>query len=105
MNAKERKDEKVVRPTQEKKRIIIRYRWILIILLLLVTVRMVIAIFMVAFVEKDRWIKVAERQKRPIQRVKPERGNIYSADGQLMITSVPRLLPVEETEKPHGKRL
>ena len=81
MNAKERKDEK---------RIIIRYRWILIILLLLVTVRMVIAIFMVAFVEKDRWIKVAERQKRPIQRVKPERGNIYSADGQLMITSVPR---------------
>ncbi|MDR2469454.1 MAG: transpeptidase family protein [Tannerella sp.] len=90
MNAKKRKEEKVILPTLEKKRIIDRYRWILILLLILVSARMVVAIFMVGFVEKERWIKVAERQKRPIQRVKPDRGDIYSSDGQLMVTSVPR---------------
>ena len=35
-------------------------------------------------------MKVAESQKRPNRLVLPGRGNIYSSDGKLMATSVPR---------------
>ena len=37
-----------------------------------------------------KWLKVAEEQKRPNRLILPGRGNIYSADGKLMATSVPR---------------
>lgn len=46
--------------------------------------------FKTAFVERELWEKVAESQKRPNRLVLPGRGNIYSADGKLMATSVPR---------------
>ncbi|OAV72071.1 Peptidoglycan synthase FtsI precursor [Bacteroidales bacterium Barb4] len=46
--------------------------------------------FNTAFVEKEKWEKVSESQKRPDRLVYPERGNIYSYDGKLMATSVPR---------------
>lgn len=41
------------------------------------------------FNERDEWIKVAEQQKRPNLLVYPNRGSIYSANGELMATSVP----------------
>lgn len=42
-----------------------------------------------AFVEKEKWVEIAEGQKRPDRMVLPGRGNIYSADWKLMATSVP----------------
>lgn len=56
----------------------------------LVAVGILMRTFDTAFVEKDKWEKVAESQKRPNLLVLPGRGNIYSADGKLMATSVPR---------------
>ena len=41
------------------------------------------------FNERDKWLKVAEQQKRPNLLVYPNRGSIYSANGELMATSVP----------------
>ena len=46
--------------------------------------------FKIAFAEKDQWNKVAESQKKTNRLVNPNRGNIYSADGKLLATSVPR---------------
>ena len=43
-----------------------------------------------AFVEKDRWLALAKTQIMPDRTVLPSRGNIYSFDGKLMATSVPR---------------
>ena len=39
--------------------------------------------------EKDYWMEVAARQKKDSVRVKPNRGNILSCDGQLMASSIP----------------
>ena len=43
-----------------------------------------------AFVEKGKWLEIAESQKRQNRKVLPGRGNIYSSDMKLMATSVPR---------------
>ena len=56
----------------------------------------VLAVFIVAkalntaFVEKDRWLALSKTQIMPDRTVLPSRGNIYSYDGKLMATSVPR---------------
>ena len=42
-----------------------------------------------AFVERDYWLHLDSIQKRPDRLVYPSRGNIFSADGKLMATSVP----------------
>jgi cell division protein FtsI (penicillin-binding protein 3) len=73
----------------EKNRILFRYA-VVIALLLLVVIGISASIFRIAFNEKEQWEKVAERQKRSNQEIKPERGNIYSSDGKLMVTNVPR---------------
>ena len=57
---------------------------------MLVAAGILICAFDTAFVEKEKWLKVAEEQKRPNRLILPGRGNIYSADGKLMATSVPR---------------
>lgn len=44
----------------------------------------------IAVVERDKWLDVAKTQERPSHLVLPGRGNIYSSDGKLMATSVPR---------------
>lgn len=69
----------------------ILFCYFLVVLLLgLVAVGILVRAFDTAFVEKEKWEKVAESQKRPNRLVLPGRGNIYSADGKLMATSVPR---------------
>lgn len=75
--------------TSEKKAILLRYLIVLLLLgALLGTVS--VYIFKIAFREKEQWIGVAERHKIPVRLVKPDRGNIYSSDGKLMVTNVPR---------------
>lgn len=64
--------------------------FIIVLLLGAVAVGILFRAFNTAFVEKEKWMKVAESQKRPNRLVQPGRGNIYSADGKLMATSVPR---------------
>lgn len=70
-------------------RILFSY-FVVVLLLGLVAVGILFCAFNTAFVEKDKWLKVAESQKRPNRLVLPSRGNIYSEDGKLMATSVPR---------------
>lgn len=64
--------------------------FVVVLLLGLVAVGILFRAFDTAFVERDKWMKVAESQKRPNRLVLPGRGNIYSSDGKLMATSVPR---------------
>lgn len=64
--------------------------FLVVVLLGLVAIGILARAFETAFVEKEKWEKVAESQKRPNRLVLPGRGNIYSEDGKLMATSVPR---------------
>lgn len=75
--------------TLKSSRILFCY-FIVVILLGFLAVGILIRAFETAFVEKEKWEKVAESQKRPNRLVLPGRGNIYSEDGKLMATSVPR---------------
>jgi cell division protein FtsI (penicillin-binding protein 3) len=86
---KKPEDEEPKELASEKKQILIRYLGV-ITFLILVVIGIAVCIFKIAYTEKDKWVEVAERQKRPSQLVKPDRGNIYSSDGKLMATSVPR---------------
>lgn len=71
-------------------------RWIFLSYFLVVIVLCFIAFlilyraFNIAFVEKDKWLAIAEKQQQPNRLIPPRRGNIYSAKGELMATSVPR---------------
>lgn len=75
--------------TLKSSRILFCY-FIVVVLLGLLAVGILARAFETAFVEKEKWEKVAESQKRPNRLVLPGRGNIYSEDGKLMATSVPR---------------
>lgn len=46
-------------------------------------------VFNTAFVERKKWLDIAESQVRPDRLIYPSRGNIYSSEGKLMATSVP----------------
>lgn len=70
-------------------RVLLHY-FLVVLALSLVVVGIIWCTFKTAFVEKELWEKVAESQKRPNRMILPDRGNIYSADGKLMATSVPR---------------
>ncbi|MDR2140054.1 MAG: PASTA domain-containing protein [Tannerella sp.] len=73
----------------EKKQIVWRY-FMVILLLGAVITNICVDLFKIAFREKEKWMAVVERHKIPDQLVKPDRGNIYSSDGKLMVTNVPR---------------
>ncbi len=69
---------------------IVFYYFIIVALLGLIAVGIVVRACNTAFVEREKWLQVAESQKRPNRLIMPSRGNIYSYDGKLMATSVPR---------------
>jgi cell division protein FtsI (penicillin-binding protein 3) len=68
---------------------LLRYA-VVILLLLLVVGGVIFRTVRTAFVDSKEWMKIAEQQKRSDRLVYPSRGNIYSSDGRLMATSVPR---------------
>ncbi|MCD7976867.1 MAG: transpeptidase family protein [Tannerellaceae bacterium] len=70
-------------------RILVSY-FVVVVLLGLVAVGILFRAFQTAFVEKENWMQISEKQKRPDRLVLPGRGNIYSSDGKLMATSVPK---------------
>lgn len=83
-------EEKDVNEQDTKTNRVMTYYFIVVVLMGFVVAGIVFCAFNTAFVEKDKWIKVAESQKRPNRLILPGRGNIYSVDGKLMATSVPR---------------
>lgn len=83
-------EENAPKDIDSKNNRILSYYFIIVLLLGVVVIGILMRIFETAFVEKEKWEKVAESQKRPNRLVLPGRGNIYSADGELMATSVPR---------------
>lgn len=87
MGMSEENEPKEIEP--KGSRILFCY-FVVVLLLGLVAVGILFRAFDTAFVERDKWMKVAESQKRPNRLVLPGRGNIYSSDGKLMATSVPR---------------
>lgn len=70
-------------------RILVSY-FVVVLVLGLVAVGILFRAFETAFVEKETWMQISEKQKRPDRLVLPRRGNIYSSDGKLMATSVPK---------------
>lgn len=69
----------------------ILFCYFLVVLLLgIVAAGVLLCAFDTAFVEKEKWQEIAERQKKPNRLILPGRGNIYSSDMKLMATSVPR---------------
>ena len=86
MGMSEENEPKEIEP--KSSRILFCY-FVVVLLLGLVAVGILFRAFDTAFVERDKWMKVAESQKRPNRLIYPSRGNIYSSDGKLMATSVP----------------
>lgn len=74
-------------PTNDK---ILMCYFLVVVMLCLVAVAILLRAFNTAFIEKEKWEKVAESQKRENNVLPPARGNIYSTDGKLMATSAPR---------------
>jgi cell division protein FtsI (penicillin-binding protein 3) len=67
------------------------FRYVIVILILLPVVGGVIfSTIRTAFIDKDKWLEIAEQLKPSDRLVYPSRGNIYSSDGRLMATSMPR---------------
>lgn len=83
-------EEKDIQEKTPKSSRILFYYFIVVILLGFIAVGIVVKAFNTAFVEKEKWEKVAEGQRRPDRTIAPGRGNIYSADGKLMATSAPK---------------
>ena len=75
--------------TKNNRTLQIRY-YLVVILLCPIIVVILAFTFQIAFVEKDKWDKEAERYQLPDIMINPNRGNIYSINGELMATSVPR---------------
>ena len=72
----------------EKKKVMLRYLSIAVVLTL-VCLAVVVKAGVIMTANKDYWEKVAKRQKRDSLVLKPTRGNILSCDGQLMASSLP----------------
>lgn len=72
----------------DNKSVMPRYTFIAVCMTLL-GIAIVVKAFYLMTVKHDYWMKVADRQKKDSVMVKPTRGNILSADGQLMASSLP----------------
>lgn len=83
-------EEKEVNEQGIKTNRVLTNYFIVVVLLGFVVAGIVFCAFNTAFVEKEKWEKVAASQQRPNRLILPGRGNIYSVDGKLMATSVPR---------------
>lgn len=70
------------------KKVLFRYRFFALIFTLLAVMIVAKAAY-IMFVKRSFWMKVSERYVRENVSVPPMRGNIFSADGQLLATSLP----------------
>jgi len=72
----------------KRKNIVLRFG-IVYILLLVMFIAVIGKIIYIQFVEKDKLMELAERQKISDIIIRPKRGNIYSSDGRLLASSIP----------------
>lgn len=71
-----------------RKNISVRY-FSIVLLMVLVALSIIARAAYIMFVEREYWKQVASRLVNENEEVKPERGNILSADGRLMASSLP----------------
>lgn len=85
--------------TEPGKNIISRFAviYIFVVLLMLLVIWNTLKI---QTVERDNWLKLGEKNKKTDIVVRPNRGNIYSADGQLMASSIPNYYVFMDTRVP-----
>lgn len=83
-------EDKDIKEQEAKTNRVLTNYFIVVVLLGFVVAGIIFCAFNTAFVEKEKWEKVAESQQRPNRLILPGRGNIYSVDHKLMATSVPR---------------
>lgn len=72
-----------------KKSILIRI-WIAYAVVVVLAVGVLITISRLQFYEKEKWVALSKEQSTMLREVEAARGNIYSEDGSLIATSVPR---------------
>ena len=83
-------EEQSIEELEKNNRIpLIRY-FLVVLLLFPIIIGILSFTFRISFTEKDKWAKESEKYKLPNRMINPNRGNIYSADGKLMATSMPR---------------
>ncbi len=85
--------------TEPGKKIIARFAsvYISIVILMLIIIYNIARIQMV---ERDNWLKLGAKNDKKDITVRPNRGNIYSADGRLMASSIPTYYVYMDTRVP-----
>jgi len=85
---KPEEDKDIEEAATGKTNVLVRY--VVIVFLLVIVAGGILAnLFKVSFVERDKWLEtLKKRTEKEDQTVSPNRGNIYSADGKLMSTSM-----------------
>jgi cell division protein FtsI (penicillin-binding protein 3) len=82
-------EDNIRKTEQQGSQAILRYS-IVILLLLFVVGGIGFCTIRTAFIDKKKWLEVAAQLEHSDRLVNPSRGNIYSSDGRLMATSMPR---------------
>jgi cell division protein FtsI (penicillin-binding protein 3) len=72
----------------KRKNIVLRFG-IVYTIICLSFIAVIYKIIVIQTVERDRWLHLAEQNKKTDIVVKPNRGNIYACDGRLMASSIP----------------
>lgn len=85
--------------SDRRKNIVIRFGIIYFIVLVLFGA-VVTKIIIIQTTEREQWLQLAQRQTKSDIIVNPNRGNIYSCDGQLMASSIPTYYIYMDTRVP-----
>lgn len=85
--------------TEPGKKIIGRFATVYIIIVILM-MSIIYNIAKIQTVERENWLKLGEKNNKNDIIVRPNRGNIYSADGRLMASSIPTYYVYMDTRVP-----
>jgi len=82
-------EEQNIENSKRTKQIFIRYIIVVVLMLPIVT-GILFRSFETAIIDRDKWVELGKSQEKPSRLIQPNRGNMYSSDGKLMVTSSPR---------------
>ena len=85
--------------TEPGKKIIGRFATIYILIVIMMGV-IVYNILKIQTVERENWLELAKKNDKKDIIIRPNRGNIYSTDGQLMASSIPTYYVYMDTRVP-----
>lgn len=74
--------------TEPGKKILVRFGTVYLLIACLM-IGVIINILKIQTVERDNWLELGKKNDKKDITIRPNRGNIYSADGQLMASSIP----------------